>query len=89
MISAPAPEVNVAAAKSEPPPWWTAITGEQMATAIARLDQDFRVVYELKEIEHKSYDEIAATLGIRKATVGTRVLRARRKLKKILEEMMA
>ena len=83
------PEPNLAARESEAPPWWTEITTEQMAAAIARLDDDFRVVYELKEIEKKSYDEIAATLGIRKATVGTRIMRARRKLKTILEEMMA
>jgi RNA polymerase sigma-70 factor (ECF subfamily) len=70
------------------PPRWAAVTGEQVALALARLPEEFRRAYEMKEIERKSYAEIAAALGIPPATVGTRILRARRRLKQILEEMM-
>jgi RNA polymerase sigma-70 factor (ECF subfamily) len=35
-------------------------------------------------LENRSYQEIAATLGIPKATVGTRLIRARRKLRELL-----
>jgi RNA polymerase sigma-70 factor, ECF subfamily len=62
------------------PPAWTDVTPEQVARAIAALADEFRQVYELHAKGH-SYDEIAAALAIPKATVGTRLLRARKKLK--------
>ncbi|HEY1813901.1 MAG TPA: sigma-70 family RNA polymerase sigma factor [Kofleriaceae bacterium] len=72
-IEVPAPEVA-------PPPAWSAVTPAQLADALAELGDDFRAVYEL-HAAGKSYDEIARELSIAKATVGTRLLRARQKLK--------
>jgi len=65
------------------PPAWSAITPEQLAKALATIGDEFRAVYEL-HAAGKSYDDIAGALKIPKATVGTRLLRARKKLKDIL-----
>jgi RNA polymerase sigma-70 factor (ECF subfamily) len=81
-------EANLPAPEPTPAQRWDAITPEHLARAIAQLDDEFRAAYELKELQGKSYDEIARALGIPKATVGTRILRARRKLRALLEEMM-
>jgi len=69
------------------PPVWASLTPAQLRRAIARLDDEFRTVYRLHAIERKSYKHIAAQLGIPPATVGTRLLRARRKLKHLLDEL--
>ena len=66
-----------------PPPAWAQVTPEALAAALARIEDPFRVVYEL-HVAGRSYDEIAAELGIPKSTVGTRLIRARRKLKNLL-----
>ena len=75
-LAAPAPE--------EPPPW-TAITPEQLRRAVDGLDEEFRVVYRLHALEGRSYAEISATLGVPMNTVGSRLARARAKLRVILE----
>lgn len=74
----------VASVDVEAAPAWTNFTGDQLKAALVELGDDFRKVYELHAIEQRSYEEIAKTLGIPKATVGTRLIRARRKLKDIL-----
>ena len=74
-----------AAAPVEEAPAWTAITLEQLRGAIDRLDDDFRVVYRMHAIDGASYEEIAARLRIAPGTVGTRLLRARKKLRALLE----
>jgi len=83
------PEANVPAPPAAEAPRWAAITPDQLSEAVAALDEEFRRVYELRETAGKSYDEIATELGIPKATVGTRLLRARRQLKKALEKVIA
>jgi RNA polymerase sigma-70 factor, ECF subfamily len=82
----PAPEnaPEPVAVEPEPEPAWAAITTEQVREALQRIPQEFRTVYELHAIERRSYADIAETLRIPKATVGTRLIRARRKLKAIL-----
>jgi RNA polymerase sigma-70 factor, ECF subfamily len=74
---------EVAAPEPSQPPAWTAVTPEQVARALDEIGGEFRAVYEL-HVAGKSYDEIATTLSIPKATVGTRLLRARKKLKQVL-----
>lgn len=66
-----------------PHPWET-ITDEQIAAALKDLESPFREVYELRLLENCSYDEIAERLTIPRSTVGTRLMRARQKLKKTL-----
>jgi RNA polymerase sigma-70 factor (ECF subfamily) len=69
--------------EQQEPPAWATIPADQVREAIATLPREFRAVYEL-HAAGRSYDEIAETLGLPKATVGTRLLRARRKLKTAL-----
>ena len=64
-------------------PVWSNVTDQQIATALATLAPEFRRVYEL-HVRGRSYDEIAAELSIAKPTVGTRLIRARKKLKEAL-----
>ncbi|HEU0031874.1 MAG TPA: RNA polymerase sigma factor [Kofleriaceae bacterium] len=73
---------------STPLPTWLDITPQQLGMALDQIGEPFRVVYEL-HTAGRSYDEIASELGIAKTTVGTRLLRARRKLKAILLEDLA
>ena len=66
--------------------WWETITEEQIREALTRLPEEQRVTFELFAFERRSYDEIASQLKIAKATVGTRILRARQKLRELLTE---
>jgi len=74
------------AAPAEVPPWWDGLSVERLTATLARLPHDQRATFELFVIDGKSYDEIAAALGIAKGTVGTRILRARQKLRELLME---
>jgi RNA polymerase sigma-70 factor (ECF subfamily) len=60
---------------------------ERLPEAITRLPPIFREVLELRLQGNCSYGAIAQRLGIPSRTVGTRILRARRQLRAILEEM--
>lgn len=53
--------------------------------AIAELPDNLRRPLELRELEHRSYDEIAEELGVPLNTVRTRILRGRRALGEKLE----
>ena len=64
--------------------WWQSLTEEEVRATVARLPDKQRVAFELYAFEDRSYDQIAAALRIPKATVGTRILRARRKLRDML-----
>src|SRR3954465_12294934 len=68
---------------------WESITSEQVHAAVADLEGPFREVYELRLISNCSYDEIADKLTIPRSTVGTRLLRARQKLKSRLLDLAA
>lgn len=74
---------DVVAPEPAAPPAWAAVTPEQLARALDALAAEFRAVYDL-HAAGRSYDDIAAALAIPKATVGTRLLRARKKLKDAL-----
>ena len=76
-------DVEVAAPEAAAPPAWAHVTDQQVTAALATLGPEFRRVYEL-HVSGRSYDEIAAELRIAKPTVGTRLIRARRKLKDAL-----
>jgi len=52
---------------------------------IARLPDEFRSVFVLRDIEGMSVRETAAALDLKEATVKTRLLRARRQLREMLE----
>lgn len=83
-VSAEDVEERVAAPEVEAAPAWAAISPEQLREALEKIPEEFRTVYRLHALENRSYIEIAERLGIPKATVGTRLIRARRKLKELL-----
>ncbi len=83
-VSAEEVEERVAAPEAEALPTWAAISPEQLREALAKIPEEFRLVYQLHALEGRSYIEIAERLGIPKATVGTRLIRARRRLKELL-----
>jgi RNA polymerase sigma-70 factor (ECF subfamily) len=64
---------------------WDSITEEDVQAAVARLPDDLRDAYELRIHELRSYEEIGRILGIATMTVGTRLMRARRRLRELLE----
>jgi RNA polymerase sigma-70 factor (ECF subfamily) len=82
--------VAFAPVTGEPPvaaaagPSWAAITAEELAAAVAELDDEFRAAYRMHAIEGRPYREVATALGISENTLGTRLLRARRKLREML-----
>ena len=57
--------------------------------AIDDLPEPFRVVFVMREIEDMSVEETADFLGLRQATVKTRLHRARRLLRKALDTQLA
>jgi RNA polymerase sigma-70 factor (ECF subfamily) len=71
-----------------PAPAWSRISLEQLRTALDRLDDEFRVAYEQHALDGRSYKQIAADLHIPMATVGTRIMRARHKLKELLRPLV-
>lgn len=72
----------VADREGEPSPW-ADITSTQVEEALAALAPHLRETYGLAA-QGIPYPTIAARLGVPKNTVGTRVLRARRKLRQTL-----
>ena len=83
-VSAEDVEEKVAAPEPEALPAWASISPEQLREALDKIPEEFRLVYQLHSLEGRSYIEIAERLGIPKATVGTRLIRARRRLKELL-----
>lgn len=81
---APLDELVLPAPEPASEPAWAALTRDDVVAAVGRLDPEFRSVYQLHTLEGVPYQEIAARLGIPKATVGTRLARARRKLRDLL-----
>src|SRR5262245_8066763 len=87
--AAPIEEHEIPSPEPTSPRPWDGITDEQIAAALADLESPFREVYELRLFNNCSYDEIAERLTIPRSTVGTRLMRARQKLKKTLLERVA
>lgn len=73
---APAPAVDARE-------WWERLDADDIRARLAELPGDLRHAFELFAFEGCSYADIATRLGIPKMTVGTRILRARRRLKQL------
>lgn len=83
------PEVAVVcsglpAVQRDPAPWWLELEIADVAHALGDLPNELRATFQRFELDGKSYEEIASELGIAKATVGVRLLRARGRLKRLL-----
>jgi RNA polymerase sigma-70 factor (ECF subfamily) len=67
----------------DPSPW-ADLDVEDVRAAVADLPDDVRDTYRMFALEGRDYVAIAAAQGIPKATVGTRILRARKRLRDLL-----
>ncbi len=74
----------IEAPRADDPAWWEQLDEAAVRAQLAFLPDDQRATFEMFALQGRSYDEIAATLGIAKATVGTRILRARQRLRALL-----
>lgn len=61
--------------------WWEALSASDVRAALPRLPNELRAAFELFAFDGLTYKQISARLGVPIATVGTRVLRARRRLR--------
>lgn len=67
-----------------PEPAWSQLTIEDVRAALDVIDRPFREVYVMHTFERRPYEEIAAQLKISRVTVGTRLTRTRKMLRKEL-----
>ncbi len=63
---------------------WDRVSDTQVKWAMGRVGSPFDAVLRLRHQEGRSYREISELLAIPEATVGTRLLRARRKIHALL-----
>lgn len=78
-----------AAPVPEDAPWWLALDAGMIRAAVAQLPDELRETFDRFVLRGQSYSDIAAAQRIPKTTVGTRILRARRRIKLILTEKRA
>jgi RNA polymerase sigma-70 factor (ECF subfamily) len=81
-----APRATPAADQLEPAPLWAELDIEDVRAATATLSAPLQLTFQLFAIEGLSYEEVAERLGIPAQTVGTRLLRAKLKLRTVLAE---
>jgi RNA polymerase sigma-70 factor (ECF subfamily) len=86
-VSLEAPE-ELPCEEDEPPPFWAALTGEDVAAAVRALSPRFRAVFELHHEWGLTYDEVERQLKIPFGTVGTRLRRARIRLRRELTAVL-
>lgn len=63
------------------------IENEYIQKAINSLDEEFRTIIVLRDIQDLEYEEIAKITGLPMGTVKSRINRAREKLKKLLTDI--
>ena len=76
-IDPPAP-----VASAEAP--WERLDLDDVRAAVAALPDDVRDTYRMFALDGHDYAAIAHALGVPKATVGTRIMRARKRLRELL-----
>jgi RNA polymerase sigma-70 factor (ECF subfamily) len=76
--------VQVPTPEPDHPPPWAGCSTDDVWRAVEQLPPEFREAFVHFEIDKLSYGEIATRLGIKPSTVGTRILRARARLKEAL-----
>ena len=80
---------DLAAPEPEEPYEWEGVDTTQLRDALGKLEPRFRAVLELHFTEKRSYRDISQQLGIPTGTVGTRLLRARQKIRSLLDPQAA
>jgi RNA polymerase sigma-70 factor, ECF subfamily len=68
---------------------WRLISDDQLQAALAQLPEPLRITFEIHTAERLRYAALAQRLGISPSTAGTRLLRARRKLREMLMPLVA
>jgi RNA polymerase sigma-70 factor (ECF subfamily) len=63
---------------------WGSTTLEDVRRALAEVPEPHRSAYRKHAMEGRSYHDLASEFGVPTATIGTRILRARRCLRRIL-----
>lgn len=69
---------------ASPEPPWSHATIDDVRLALDEISETYREVYVMHTFEHQTYEQIAARLKINRVTVGTRLNRARRELRRVL-----
>jgi RNA polymerase sigma-70 factor (ECF subfamily) len=67
-----------------PEPAWADLTLDDIQGALDEVEPVYRDVYSLRMFENLSYEQIAQRLSIERITVGTRLSRARKRLREVL-----
>jgi RNA polymerase sigma-70 factor (ECF subfamily) len=80
----PADEAGLPKPEDEDPAWWARLDADVVRARIRELPEELRQPIELFAVEGYPYGEISQRLGLSPVTVGTRILRARRRLKQLL-----
>jgi RNA polymerase sigma-70 factor (ECF subfamily) len=65
-------------------PAWGKITVDDVRAALDQLEPVYREVYQMRVFEGLSYEAIAERVSIARLTVGTRLSRARKRLREVL-----
>jgi len=65
--------------------WWETLDAADIRARLREIPEGLRDAFALFALEGCSYQDIATRLGIPKATVGTRILRARRRIKQLFD----
>lgn len=68
------------------PPWWIDLDANAVREAADRLPIELRETFDRRVFRGESYQAIAEALAVPKPTIGTRILRARRRIKALLIE---
>jgi len=63
-------------------------TREDLQAALERLDDDLRAVFVACCLEKRSYAEVSTRLGIKEGTIGSKLNRARKKLRELLLQLV-
>jgi RNA polymerase sigma-70 factor (ECF subfamily) len=82
-------QAGPASAESAADEAWTAVTPEQLQAAVDSIDAHYQTVYRMHHHEGASYAQMAEQLQIPVRTVGTRLHRARGRIRDRLLETMA
>jgi RNA polymerase sigma-70 factor (ECF subfamily) len=84
--TAPYVEDALPAAIASPIGRWRLVSDESLAASVRRLPSSCRAAWELADAKRMTHRDVARELNVAPATVGTRVYRARRALRKMLDE---
>jgi RNA polymerase sigma-70 factor (ECF subfamily) len=72
------------AAAADEPAWWELLSLEDVRQIIEQLEEPYRSIVILRDVQGRSYREIARLLEIPTATAATRLHRARRQVRALL-----